>query len=534
MKKRLVSLIIVSVLFLTIKLFAQTPEELFNNAFPKLGNELNCSENKTSLNAQEVADFREELGRLSDANDDLIAFNAGALTDENFNIFTNKDLKKADTEKLGALILEKRNEIIAYMGTLTKYGADDVECKKNIALFTQAMKHKNYDEAYKYWGVLFHYYPMSTKSTYSKGGYLFNYKYNNAPKEEKQAWVDTLMLVYDQRIKYFSNDAKYPKGFILGRKGKDILKYRKNNVEEAYGYLKESVELQGVKSEDAVLLIYMQATEGMFVKGKVDADVVVDNYSLLSDLLVRRYPAVKNKVKTQQAIDGIDAIFSNSEAATCDKIIGAYDKKYKASPDDVELLEKIAKILDDKDCTDSQLFFEVAIRLDKLNPSAFSSYSIANTYLGKKEYKKANEYLNKAIGLETSDSLKAKYYFRLAQSTNELGQKAKARTYANKAISFRKDYGAPYMLIATMYASSGCKKMTKPEGELSRIAYWVAVDKLIQAKNADPSIASQANKLIGMYSGNYPNSEDAFFFGVTKGTRITVGCWINESTTARF
>lgn len=534
MKKRLVSLMIVTVLFMTIKLLAQTPEELFNNAFPKLGNELNCSDNKTSLNEQEVAEFRGELKRLTDAEDDLIAFNAGALTPENFNIFTNKDLKKADTEKLQALIADKKNKIIAYMGTLTKYGAEEMECKKNIALFNQAIKHKNYDDAYNYWGFLFHFYPMSTKSIYSKSRTLFNYKYNKASKEEKYAWIDTLMMVYDQRIKYFGNDKKYSKGYILGRKGKDLLKYRKNEVEEAYGYLKESVELQGVKSEDAVLLTYMQATEGMFVNKKVDADVVVDNYSLLSDLLVKRLPVVKNPVKTQQAIDGIDAIFSNSEAATCDKIIGAYDKKYKANPDDVELLEKIAKILDDKDCTDSQLYFNVIDKLNKKNPSAFTSYGLANMSLKKEKYTEASKYLKKAIELETSDSLKAKYYYKQALVTNKLGKKQQARSYANKAISLRKDYGAPYILIATIYASSGCKQMTKPEGELSRIGYWVAVDKLIQAKNADASITKDANKLIGMYSGNYPNSEDAFFFGVTKGTRVTVGCWINESTTARF
>ncbi|MEN8121350.1 MAG: tetratricopeptide repeat protein [Bacteroidota bacterium] len=534
MKKRLVSLMIVSVLFMTIKLFAQTPEELFNNAFPKLGNELNCSDNKTSLNAQEVADFRDVLKKLTDADDDLIAFNAGALTDENFKVFTNKNLKKADTEKLSALIANKRNKIIAYMGTKTKYGADDVECKKYIALYEQNMKQKNYKDAYNYWGFLFRFYPMSRKSIYSKASKLFTYKYNKATKEDKSAWVDTLMMVYDQRIKYFGNDKKYPKGFILGRKGKDLVKYRKNDVEEAYGYLKESVKLQGVKSEDAVLLIYMQATEGMFVNKKAEADVVVDNYSLISDLLVKRLAVVKNKEKTQKAINGVDDIFSHSDAATCKGIIGAYDKKYKANPDDVELLEKIAKILDDKDCTDSQLYFDVIDNLNKKNPSAFTSYGLANMSLKKEKYADAAMYLKKAIELETSDSLKAKYYYKQALVSNKMGQKQQARSYANKAISLRKDYGAPYILIATMYASSGCKQMTKPEGELSRIAYWVAVDKLIQAKNADPSVAKDANKLIGMYSGNYPNSEDAFFFGVTKGTRVTVGCWINESTTARF
>jgi len=534
MKKKVISLMLVSVLFVVGKTFAQTSEEIFSEAFPKLGNELKCNDSKAKLTAQEVADFRAELQKLADADDDLLAFNAGALTDENFKVFTNKKLKKADTEAIAKIIHEKRNKMIAYMGTKTKYGAEEMECKKAIALFKQSVKQKSYDDAYGYWNYLFHYYPMSTKSIYSKTGFL-KYQYNKSKtSEEKNAWIDTLMMVYDQRIKYFGNDPKYSKGFILGRKGRDLLKYRKTSIKEAYGYLYESVKLQGAKSEDAVLLTLMQATEGMFVNGEAEADIVVDNYSMISDLLAKRIGAVKNKTKTQQAIDGVDAIFANSKAATCEGIIGAYEKKFKANPDDLELLEKIAKILDDKDCTDSQLYFDIVEKLNKMKPSAFTSYGLANMSLKKNEYNKANEFLKKAIELETSDSLKAKYYYKLALVSNKQGQKQQARTYANKAINLRKDYGAPYLLIATLYAGSGCTTLTKPEGELSRVSYWVAVDKLVQAKNADPSITADANKLIGQYSRNFPNKEDAFFLNVTKGKRVTVGCWINESTTARF
>ncbi len=533
MKKNLV-LMFVFVVFLGGKGFAQTAEELFKKGFPKLGTELNCSEDKTSLTPQEVADFREQLKRLSDANDDIVAYEAGALTDENYKVFTNKELKKTDIDALKKMIHDKRWKIIAYMGTLTKYGADDMECKKNITLFRQSIKMKNYEDAYNYWNYLFHYYPMSTKSIYKDANKVIGYKYNKASKEEKAAWVDTLMMAYDLRIKYFGNDPKYPKGYILGKKGRDLYKFNKAALEEAYGYLKESINLQGIKSEDVVLYEFMRLTEEMYKAGKIDADVVVDNYSLVSDLLSKRLAAVSNKEKTKKAIDGVDLIFSNSEAATCDKIIGAYEKKFKAEPDNLELLEKIANILDEKECTDSQLFFDVAVRLNELKPSAFSSYSIANMSLKKKEYSKASEFLKKAIELETNDSLKAKYYFKLAQVSNETGNKVQSRSYAQKAISLRGNYGAPYMLIATLYASSGCKELTKPEGQLGRISYWVAVDKLVQAKKVDPSITDQANKLIAMYSKNFPNKEDAFFLGITKGSKVTVGCWINETTIARF
>jgi len=534
MKKNLV-LMIVFVVFLGGQIFAQSAEELFATGFPKLGKELSCLEERTSLTEQEVADFREQLQRLTDAEDDIIAYEVGALTDENYKVFTNKQLKKTDIEALKKLINKKRWEIIAYMGTLTKFGADKNECVKNIALFKQSIKMKDYETAYNYWNYLFHYYPMSTKSIYKDANKVLGQKYiNSKSPEERDKWVDTLMMAYDNRIKYFGNDPKYPKGYILGKKGRDLYKFRKSALEEAYGYMKESIDLQGVKSSDNVLQSFMQLTEEMYRAGKIDADVVVDNYSKVSDILAKRLTIVKDKTKTQTAIDGVDLIFSNSEAATCDKIIGAYEKKFKADPDNLELLEKIAGILDEKDCTDSQLFFDVAVRLNELKPSAFSSYSIANMSLKKKEYDKANEFLKKAIELETNDSLKAKYYYKLALVANEQGKKVQSRTYAQKAINLRGNYGAPYMLIGTLYAASGCKELTSPEGELGRISYWVAVDKLVQAKRVDPSIADQANKLIAQYSKNFPNKEDAFFLGITKGKKVTVGCWINETTTARF
>ncbi len=534
MKKNLV-LMIVFIVFLGSKATAQKEEELFAKGFPKLGNELKCSEDRTTLTDQEVADFRAQLKRLSDAEDDIVAYEVGALTDENYKVFTNKELKKTDLEKLKKLINDKRFKIIAYMGTLTKYGADDIECKKNIGLFKQSIKMKDYESAYGYWNYLFHYYPMSTKSIYKDANKVIGYKFNQAKtQEEKDLWIDTLMMAYDQRIKYFGNDPKYPKGYILGKKGRDLYKFKKSALEEAYGYLQESIKLQGVKSEDNVLYDFMRMTDEMYKKGKVDADVFVDNYSLVSDLLAKRLASVSKKEKTQKAIDAVDLIFSKSDAASCDKIVAAYEQKFKADPNNLELLEKIAGILDDKECTDSQLFFDVAVKLNELKPSAFSSYSIANMSLKKEEYGKADEFLRKAIELETNDSLKAKYYFKLAQVADQTGKKVQARTYAQKAIALRGNYGAPYMLIATLYAASGCKSLTEPEGELARISYWVAVDKLIQAKKVDPSIASQANKLIAQYSKNFPNKEDAFFLGITNGSKVTVGCWINERTTARF
>lgn len=539
MKTRVVSFIfMLSLVFLFGgKVMAQSEaEEIFNETFPVLKNELKFNPSIQTLTPNAVAEYRNVLKKLDDAVDDLVAFEVGALTDENTKVFEYKTLKKAkDITGLRPLIVEWKHKIKEYMGDKTQYGADSLECIKNIALLQQTLKSNNWNAAYNHWNILFHYYPRASKTTYSKGTDVVEYKYGKEKDPAlKDKWVDTLMMVYDQRIKFFGNSKKYPKGYILGRKAVDLLKYRQTAYEQAYSMFEESVKLQGVESEEAVLLTFMQATDGMYRAEKIDASVVVDNYSKISDLLAKKAKAEPKNPKIKQAVDGVDIIFSNSPASTCEVLIPAYQEKFNANKTDIELLKKIAIMLDKKECTESKLYFDVAIALDKLEPSPISKYGIANGYIKDKQYDKASEYLNEAIKLETEDTLKAKYYFKLAQVTNEMGQKSQARTYALKAASLKSNYGAPYILIATMYASSGCNQLTSPEGELSNVGYWAAVDKLAKARSVDPSVAEAASSLISRYTGGFPNAEKAFMIGVTKGKTVTVGCWINETTTARF
>ncbi|NJO91985.1 MAG: hypothetical protein HC831_25700 [Chloroflexia bacterium] len=59
--------------------------------------------------------------------------------------------------------MAEKIKIRAYMGDKAQYGDDKEECVRNIALFQQSTKSNKLNEAYKYWNVLFHYYPRSTK-----------------------------------------------------------------------------------------------------------------------------------------------------------------------------------------------------------------------------------------------------------------------------------------------------------------------------------------------------------------------------------
>jgi len=83
-----------------------------------------------------------------------------------------------------------------------------------------------------------------------------------------------------------------------------------------------------------------------------------------------------------------------------------------------------------------------------------------------------------------------------------------------------------------MYAATSGSIGT--DGFEHKTAYWAAVDKCYQAKNADPSIESTANQYIARFSASFPGKEEGFMRSIHPGDSYTVGGWIGEPTSARF
>ena len=66
------------------------------------------------------------------------------------------------------------------------------------------------------------------------------------------------MMIYDKRIQFFGKE-----GYVLGRKGSDLIKYVPDRFEQAHAILSKSIDLQGDQSEAGTLLAYFKATTMM-------------------------------------------------------------------------------------------------------------------------------------------------------------------------------------------------------------------------------------------------------------------------------
>lgn len=414
-----------------------------------------------------------------------------------------------------------------------KYGEDSAKCVMELSLYREFYRQNNLPDAIKHWRWVFNNCPLATENTYIDGVRIIKYLIDKqTTKDNISKYIDTLMLVYDNRIKYFPNHHKTGKsqvGSILGRKGVDLVKYRPENFEEAYKIFKESTGLEENNTMAAVLVYYFRSTIEMVENGKADKSLIIETYDKISDII--DYNIANNKKEMEEfkrVKENIDITFE--PIANCEDLINIYTAKFYQNPEDIDLIKKITKILEKKDCMENELFFDAAEMLHKLDPSPESAFMIGKMSMKKGLDDKAVRYFSEAVRSLEGDA-QADCYLLLAIVLYKQEDFPFARSSAIKAAEIRPDDGRPYILIGDLYAATA--KRCGNNDLTSRVAYWAAVDKYIKAKSIDESVSNEALNKISIYSKQFPSSETIFFYNLKEGDSYKVECWFEENTLIR-
>jgi tetratricopeptide (TPR) repeat protein len=404
----------------------------------------------------------------------------------------------------------------------SKFGDDEQACKENISMFREYYKQKNYADALKPWRWTFVNCPAASGNIYKNGPKIIKERMK-ADKANKSAYIDTLMLVFDQRIQYFGKE-----GYVLGLKGYELIGVDKSRSEEALTYFKKSIDLDGNNASVQAVYGYMRAMvnlEKSGVKSKAD---VLEAYALVSEVIdfniVNESKSSKNFIKYSEKVENLFTPYAN-----CDDLIALFSQKFDATTEDVNALKRITKVLDSKKCTDSELFFNASSRLYELEPSASSADQMSKMSIAKGKSADAITYAKQAIELELEANVKAKYYLALADAYRSAGSFSSARNAVYSALELRSGWGEAYMNLGNIYIA-GAKKCGS-DFEKSTV-YWVAVDAFSKARS-DEDTKERASKSINTYSKYFPTKETCFFNGVEAGKSHTIACWINKTTTAR-
>ncbi len=406
-----------------------------------------------------------------------------------------------------------------------KFGPDSAECIKYLSYYTEYYKQKNYDSALPNWRKAYSLCPPTARySMLSDGTTLLRRviqaNQNNAVYRMKL--VDSLMTIYDQRVEF------WPKYAIssLNNKALDMYNYMKNDPEKLYAGLNDVVSKTKENTRANIFLFQLNTAIDLYKEGSasVDPEKVITIYEDAVKYLGMMTP--KNDVEARsiaKTIEDVESLFATSQVASCDNLISLFGPRYEADSQNLDLAKNIVRLMGSTEgCTDNDLFLNAINYVHSQEPSYTSAYYLYRLYAGRGDVDNAIKFIEEAIASADSDSATdADYNYQLAAFCFKSGKNAKAIEAAQKALELDSALaGKSYMLIGTIWGSVVC-----PGNDIEqRAKYWVAVDYMNKAKNADASLAEDANEHIRQYASYYPQTAEAFMYDVTDGQSYTVSC----------
>ena len=423
------------------------------------------------------------------------------------------------------------------------------ECVVNVSLFHESVKNKMYADAYEPWWEVYTTCPNANKSIYSDGAKIVEALYQAASDPaEKERLAKLSIKMQDKRIKYFGNDPKYPKAYILGEKGLAYLDFfGDTKLAEARECLQASAAGMGSNSKIMVLVKLVDVSYALYKQDPNGrAEQFIADYELASNALNEQATNANNKnaeIAGKQK-DYVDNIFAISGAADCSKLDDIYAAAVQDNLQNLDMLQKIAKLYKRVRCTESDVYFAACEAAHKLQPTQESAAGCASMAAKKGDYEQAIAYYDQAIKLAmVEDALEdvADYQYNAAvYCFANLKKYPEARKYAQASIAtltglgINKGQGRCYIIIGMAYAASRPYPNDAKGAILNKTVYWAAVDKFVKAKQVDPSVEATANEYISSYSKYYPTKEERFDLpGEFSGSTFYVGGWIGETTAIR-
>ena len=437
-----------------------------------------------------------------------------------------------------------------------KYGPDKELCEQNLSIYIEFYKQKNYKDAYKPWAYLFNNAPKRTKNIYLHGPKIIKGLIKNLDDQSRlTSLVDSLIMVYDQRNVYYPGKEAY----VTGMKGADMYKYMKTTTEglqASYEVLRSSFEMAANASTASVLNYYFLATTKLVQVKALKVEDLIALFSDLSGVISYKEAKLTQDIYNAQQSEELSAkeqkllkknkkelktlgdVKTNLEKtlaphATCEKLVELYAKNFEQNKEDLAWMKRAAKLLNKKECTESDIFFTISEALYNLDPSPSAAANMGIRSLKRKDYEKAEVFYNYALENEPDEINKAQYAFRLAQTYGAMNKNNYAKTYALKAADFRSGWGEPYLLIGDLYAKTSRQCGELKTEFLKRVGYWAAIDKYEYAKRLDPQLRAKANERIEKYTEQMPSKTDIFTEGLIDEPMYKIECWYTETVKIR-
>ncbi|HEX6225529.1 MAG TPA: tetratricopeptide repeat protein [Chryseolinea sp.] len=408
--------------------------------------------------------------------------------------------------------------------------AQKAKAEESKVLYEDAKNAKQYKQAVAPLTWLLTNVPNFHSSLYINGADIYD-ELAEAEKNpaRKKVYVDSLMIIYDLRMKNCGDDPA-----VFNRKALLFLKF--NSAEqpaETLTMLDEAFKRSGNNIMDATIVPYFQVVRLNAAKFKKMTDTeILERYDKLMAVIDAKIQKTQSEGKPvdkyKKYKDDIDAMLITMVKVDCDFVRTNLAPKFKQNPKDIALAKKIFSFMLQGKCTDDPLWLEAAETVYK-DPNGTKDCGLAKNlgiiYISKDELDKAETFLKEAQGICTDGKDKGEVLLYMgsiaARKGNKSGARELYRQAANADATVAKD---AYEKIGDLYFNSAGDCSKKVNQADDRLVFLLAADYYQRAGNG---------KKVAQAKEAFPSKEDIFLVNYQPGDSKKVECWINETTTIR-
>lgn len=392
--------------------------------------------------------------------------------------------------------------------------------EKNV-LYTDALRNDNFAAAQKPHMWLLTNAPKLNTSIYINGEKIYKGLIEQVTDEtRKEVLIDSLMMIYDMRITNCNEEAD-----VMARKAYQAYRYNVRKRDELENVLKlfdKAYELNGKNVNYYMHVPYMSVVtyNKKYLDNLTDAEIL-ERYDKIMEVIDQNIAeGGKYADKLTEYRGTIDGLLVSVVDVNCDFVKTNLEPKFRENPTDLKLAKKIFAFMLNGKCTDDPLWLEAGKVIQEKEPSYGLAKNLGLKYKNSGDQATAETYFNKAIELTDDPAQKADMYIQLGAMKGG----AAAREMYRKALSVDPSNKDVYSAIGNLYFNSFSQCKGEKDMVKDRAVFLVAYDMFERAGNSK-----------GMQSAKeqFPSKEEIFTYNYTAGDKITVDCWINETTTIR-
>ena len=411
---------------------------------------------------------------------------------------------------------------------------------EDFVLYRDFMKAGDWEPAFKKWQKVHEVAPAADgkRTAVFTDGVKFYEHFMAQDTSQKQYLLAKIMALYDEM------EHCYPDGgFATGLKAFDYF-YKYPALmpkDEQYALFKKSIEMDNGEPRFFILNPFTALLVELALDEKIPVPEARQYAQVITSAIDKGLAGCKGddcenwKIIHEYAPARLEALESIEGFYDCNYYEAKYYPEFEANPTSCEVIVNTYSRLKWGQCDDGNATFKTvkAAYMTHCYEEPTNPVEECNALLNNGKYRQAATCYEELLTNMTDDKQKAQISLVIAKIYFAyLKDFPKARQYARRAAALRSGWGEPYMLIGTLYASSG--PLCGPgRGWDSQVVVWPAIDMWEKAKSIDPGVAAKANQMINQYAQYMPSGGDIFQHLLKEGSPYFVPCWIQENTTIR-